>query len=116
MLFWCHTLEAYYNERSDEQASPLDFGKANKYRSLRILLEYRCETGNFPEEINAQAFKISLGKQLGNSFQDLMDTIQHTSLIRGWLGFVNFYRILFLFSRFAIKKWLNAGSPTTVAR
>lgn len=98
--FWCHALEEYYSD-----ASYPDPGKAKKYHDARIKLEWLIETKGLPEQ-EQHAFAASIGQQILDGFSDVADTVQHTTSIRAWLGFFNLYRILFLFSRLAIKQGL----------
>lgn len=116
--FCCVTLEEFYGV--DGYPDP---NKAKMYHELRKELEYKLESMELPLlSINNHAKPTIFSLQgialtLTNGVNDLVDTFQHTSAIRGWLGFTNLYRILFLFSRLAVKqafllahqlKWLDS--------
>lgn len=103
----CFDLENYYLD--DAYPDPV---KAARYHQLRKHLEYRCEHGTFQNNENPPAIARTIGQQLHETIKDL----QHTAAIRGWIGLINLYRILFVFSRLAVKyslimaeqlKWLE---------
>lgn len=99
--FCCVTLENYYLD--DAYPNP---NKAKKYRDLAKKIEYKCETGVFHPGIDEAVLAADVGKAIKDGVNYIADTVQHTTAIRGWLGFVNLYRILFLFSRLSIKQGL----------
>lgn len=102
--FCCVLLAEYY--RDDGYPDPV---KAKKYHDLSLELEHKCETGAF---YNAEAaaenaeFLAKVSKAIQDGLIYVADTVQHTTAIRAWLGFINLYRILFVFSRLAIKQGL----------
>ncbi len=105
--FWAHCyslcfdLENYYLD--DAYSNPVE---AAKYYELRKKLEYRLEHKRFEEQTKRKHIERSIAQQLSAAIVDLLDTLQHTSAIRAWLGFINLYRILFVFSRLAVKQSL----------
>lgn len=99
--FCCVTLENYYLD----DAYP-DPAKAKKYRDLGKKIEHKCETGEFHSGVDEAQVVSDAGKAIVAGLNYMADTVQHTTAIRGWLGFVNLYRILFLFSRLTIKQGL----------
>jgi hypothetical protein len=102
--FCCVLLAEYYRE--DGYPDPV---KAKKYHELSIELEYKCETGEFynPEAATENTeFLAKVSKAIHDGLIYVADTVQHTTAIRAWLGFINLYRILFVFSRLAIKQGL----------
>ena len=112
--FICLDLENYYLD--DAYPNPVE---AAKYAELRKSLEYRCTNGVFRNEDCQNGNEWRIGLKLKAAITDLLETPWHTAAIRGWLGFINLYRILFVFSRLAVKqslvlanqlKWLESLS------
>lgn len=108
----CFDLENYYLD--DAYPNPVE---AAKYYRLRKSLEYRCQYGRFAPEDIGNGIERHIGEQMRAAIADMLDTLRHTSAIRGWLGFINLHRILFVFSRLAVKqalilanelKWLDS--------
>ena len=108
----CFDLENYYLD--DAYPNPVE---AAKYYRLRKSLEYRCEHGHFRQEEIDNGIERRIGEQIRAAIADMLDTLRHTAALRGWLGFINLHRILFVFSRLAVKqalilanelKWLDS--------
>ena len=110
--FCCVSLEEYY--RDDGYPDP---AKAKKYRDLCKKLEYKCETGRFytdPDTTPDDDFFARVSKAIMGGLAYIADTVQHTTAIRAWLGFINLYRILFVFSRLAVKQGLALANQLKV--
>ena len=99
--FCCVTLENYYLD--DAYPNP---SKAKKYRDLAKKIEHKCETGAFHPGIDEAVLAADVGKAFKDGLNYIADTVQHTTAIRAWLGFINLYRILFVFGRLSVKQGL----------
>jgi hypothetical protein len=102
--FCCVTLENYYLD----DAYP-DPAKAKKYRNLAKAIEHKCVNGAFHPGVVGETDAWSVAyilKAITDGLANLVDTVKHTTAIRAWLGFVNLYRILFLFGRLSVKQGL----------
>ena len=100
--YCCIMLQKYYSKYAYDKPD-----QAEKYRKLAAMLSYRCEYKRFKAEAtNDDTFIHRLNKHITADLSSLVSTPQHTTKIRDWLGFVNIYRLLFVFSRLAVRQSL----------
>ena len=97
-------LERYYaanlNAGNDPENQPQ---QVKDYQEWSDLLRHRYLYKAFPAEpVDLRTLQTKIATDLGK----LVSTPKHTSKINDWLGFVNIYRILCVFSRLATKQSL----------
>lgn len=97
--YCCVMLKGYYSKYGHKS-------KVEEYEQLRlnILALYR-NSPTTSDDKNDETIQQKIVMDLGS----LASTPLHTTKIRSWLGFVNIYRIHFVFCRLAIKQILVIG-------
>lgn len=100
--YCCVMLERYYSKYGYDKPE-----KAKEYRKLARDISYRCDyKKSHKEKANQDGYFKTLGKKITTDVNSLLSTPLHTSQIRDWLGFGNIYRLVFVFSRLAVRESL----------
>lgn len=92
--YCCIMLERYY--------SKFGYDKPEKAREYRKLVRDYKEPHK--GKANQDGYFKSLGKKISTDVNSLFSTPLHTSQIRDWIGFGNIYRLVFAFSRLAVRQ------------
>lgn len=100
--YCCVMLERYYSKYGYDKPE-----KAKEYRKLARDISYRCDyKKSRKNQVNQDGYFKEVGQKITRDVNSLLSTPLHTSQIRDWLGFGNIYRLVFVFSRLAVRESL----------
>jgi hypothetical protein len=96
--YCCEMLLAYYEAYGNS-------AKIKEYTRLKVQITQRCEAPVLPSKKTANdSFIKMLGKKLADDVSDLVQTPLHISKIRSKIGFLNIWRIYWIFLRLTLKQ------------
>ena len=104
--YCCEMMLAYYEAYGNS-------AKIKEYSRLKIQISQRCETRELPnKKAPNNSFIKMMGKRIGEDLVDLVETPLHISKIRAKIGFINIWRIYWIFLRLTLKQSLLLAKDT----